>query len=88
MATKDEQLEAEKQLTKALFMLIEGFRALGFDNDYILRKTNLICEQFITEDGEFTEEYLALARQAIEMRKHSMNGHAPSAQPIIVIDTK
>lgn len=68
MATKEEQIQAEEQLSAALYMVVQAFKGLGFDNDHILRITNLVCEEFINKEGKFTEEYIALAKQAIDMR--------------------
>jgi hypothetical protein len=61
--------DAEQQLTQALLMVLKAYRGLGFDDSHILGKANLCLGGFINEQGEFTEEYIALARQAIENRK-------------------
>ena len=71
---KDTRIELDKdtierELTKALKMVVIAIRDLGFNDEHILGKTNLILQDFIDDNGDFTEEYVALARQAIELRK-------------------
>jgi threonyl-tRNA synthetase len=63
--TKD---EIEQQLTSALKMVIDSLSDLGFEDFYILGKVNLILQDFINIEGDFTDEYKALALQAIDMR--------------------
>lgn len=72
--TEDNRIELDKdtierELTKALKMVVMAIRDLGFNDEHILGKTNLILQDFIDDNGEFTEEYVALARQAIELRR-------------------
>jgi len=62
--------QAEQQLTQALYMVLLSYRNdLKFNDEHILGKCNLILQGFITSEGVFTEEYIELARQALEMRK-------------------
>jgi predicted RNase H-like HicB family nuclease len=61
--------EAEQQLTQALRMVLLAYRGLGFDDSHILGKANLCLQGFVNEAGEFTEEYIALAKEAIEQRR-------------------
>jgi hypothetical protein len=64
-----EEATTEQNLTKALKMVLLAYRHLGFEDTHILGKCNLILQGFVNDDGEFTDEYIALARQAIEDRK-------------------
>ena len=59
----------EQNLTLALKLVLEAYRKLGFQDNHILGKANLCLQGFINDQGEFTEEYIALAKQAIEDRK-------------------
>ena len=61
--------DAEQQLSQALVMVLKAYRGLGFDDSHILGKCNLCLGGFINEAGEFTEEYIALAKEAIEQRR-------------------
>ena len=67
--TENFEQTTEKNLTQALKMVLLAYRKLGFEDTHILGKANLVLQGFINDDGEFTEEYVALARQAIEERK-------------------
>ena len=60
---------AEQELTAALKMVVDAFVDLGFEDFYILGKVNLILQQFITAEGDFTDEYKALAKQALDDRR-------------------
>jgi hypothetical protein len=59
----------EKNLTQALKMVLLAYRKLGFEDTHILGKAHLCLQGFVKDDGEFTDEYIALAKQAIEIRK-------------------
>jgi hypothetical protein len=64
-ATKTQREQAEQDLTAALKMVVDALVELGFEDFYILGKVNLILQKFITEGGDFTEEYIKLAKQAL-----------------------
>ena len=71
---KDTQLtkeQVELELTSALKTITLAFRDIGFGDNHILGKVNCILQGFIKDDGDFTDEYKDLARQAIEMRKQT-----------------
>ncbi|CAB5207166.1 hypothetical protein UFOVP180_37 [uncultured Caudovirales phage] len=61
--------QAEQDLTAALKMVVDALAELGFEDFYILGKVNLILQKFITDEGAFTEEYIQLAKQALDDRK-------------------
>lgn len=61
--------DAEQQLSQALLMVLKAYRGLGFDDSHILGKANLCLQGFVNEQGEFTEEYIGLAKEAIEQRR-------------------
>jgi len=69
--TENFEQTTEKNLTQALKMVLLAYRKLGFEDTHILGKANLCLQGFVNDDGEFTEEYVALARQAIEERKRA-----------------
>jgi hypothetical protein len=66
---------AQEELNQALHMIVEAYKGLGFNNDYVVRIVNLITEGFITKDGKFTEEYMTLAKQAIDIRNNANKPH-------------
>ena len=60
--------QIEQELTAALKMVVDSFTHIGFEDFYILGKVNCILEGFIDDNGEFTPEYIALAKKAIDTR--------------------
>jgi hypothetical protein len=66
--TKQQREQAEQDLTAALKMVVDALVDLGFEDFYILGKVNLILQKFVTDDGNFTEEYIQLAKQALNDR--------------------
>jgi hypothetical protein len=60
---------AELELSQALRMVLLAYRDLEFDDFHILGKCNLVLQGFIGEDGDFTEEYIELAKRAIDDRQ-------------------
>ena len=60
---------AEQQLTSALRLVLLAYRDdLKFDDFHILGKCNLILQGFVDEEGDFSEEYKALAQEALKQR--------------------
>lgn len=60
--------QIEQELTAALKLVVDSFTHIGFEDFYILGKVNCILEGFIGENGDFTPEYIALAKKAIDTR--------------------
>jgi hypothetical protein len=58
----------DEVLTASLKLVVDRFVEMGYEENIIFGKVNLIINEFITPEGTFTEEYIALARQALEMR--------------------
>lgn len=56
----------DEVLTASLKLIVDEFTNMGYEDRMIFGKVNLIIQGFITPEGKFTEEYLKLARQAIE----------------------
>ena len=69
----------EIELTKALKMVVDAFTDLGFEDFYILGLVNLIINEHIMANGEFTEEYKKYAALAMK------NSQAPESPGIITI---
>jgi len=61
--------EIERNLTIALKMVVFEFCNLGFDDRHILGLVNLILQDHIQDDGDFTPEYKAMAQNAILMQQ-------------------
>lgn len=59
----------DEVLTASLKLIVDEFTNMGYEDRMIFGKVNLILQGFITPEGKFTEEYLNLARQAIEKRE-------------------
>jgi hypothetical protein len=75
--------QAEQQLTSALRLVLLSYRDdLKFDDFHILGKCNLILQGFIDQDGDFSEEYRALAQQALKQRD------TKEFQETLILDTK
>ena len=58
----------DQVLTASLKLVVDAFTNMGYEEKMIFGKVNLILQGFINAEGEFTEEYLKLARQALEQR--------------------
>lgn len=59
----------DEQLTASLKLIVDAFVNLGYEDMIIFGKVNLIINGFITPEGTFSQEYLALAKQAIDTRE-------------------
>ena len=57
---------ADQILTASLKLIVEEFVNMGYEERMIFGKVNLILQGMITAEGDFTEEYLKLARQALQ----------------------
>jgi len=62
------QPTADEMLTASLKLVVDGFVNMGYDDKMIFGKVNLILQDFITPEGKFSDEYLKLAKQAIDTR--------------------
>lgn len=58
----------DEVLTASLKLVVDRFVEMGYEENIIFGKVNLIINKFITNEGTFTEEYIRLAKQALEMR--------------------
>lgn len=58
----------DQVLTASLKLVVDAFTNLGYEENIIFGKVNLILNGFITPEGDFTEEYVALAKQSLDMR--------------------
>lgn len=58
----------DEVLTASLKLIVDRFIEMGYEENIIFGKVNLIINKFITNEGTFTEEYIKLAKQALEMR--------------------
>ena len=58
----------EDEVLTGLKLVVDRFVELGYEENIIFGKVNLIINKFITNEGTFTEEYIKLAKQALEMR--------------------
>ena len=65
------QPSQDQILTASLKLVVDAFVNLGYEEDIIFGKVNLILNKFITPEGDFTEEYIKLAKVAIETRESS-----------------
>jgi hypothetical protein len=59
------KLEVERNLTIALKMVVYEFSNLGFDDRHILGLVNLILQDHVGDDGDFTPQYKAMAENAL-----------------------
>ena len=73
----------DEVLTASLKLVVDRFVELGYEENIIFGKVNLIINKFITNEGTFTEEYIKLAKQALEMRasKEFKNALLESERP-------
>jgi len=62
------QPTADEMLTASHKLVINGFVGMGYDERIIFGKVNLILQDFITPEGKFSNEYLKLAREALDTR--------------------
>ena len=58
----------DEVLTASLKLVVDRFVEMGYEEKIIFGKVNLILNKFITNEGTFTEEYIKLARQALDMK--------------------
>ena len=58
----------DEVLTASLKLVVDRFVEMGYEEKIIFGKVNLILNKFITNEGTFTEEYIKLARQALDTR--------------------
>ena len=56
---------ADQILTASLKLIIEEFVNMGYEERMIFGKVNLILQGMITPEGDFTQEYMRLAQQAL-----------------------
>ena len=80
----------DEVLTASLKLVVDRFVELGYEENIIFGKVNLIINKFITNEGTFTEEYIKLAKQALEMRASAefkrsleLDNHAPDVSLIL-----
>lgn len=65
----ENKLPTEDQvLTASLKLVVDRFVEMGYEDTIIFGKVNLILNKFITNEGDFTSEYITLAKQALETR--------------------
>jgi hypothetical protein len=65
VSTPPTSQEIERNLTIALKMVVFEFSNLGFDDRHILGLVNLILQDYVGDDGNFTPEYLRMAENAL-----------------------
>jgi hypothetical protein len=58
----------DEVLTASLKLIVDRFVDLGYEENIIFGKVNLILNDFITPEGTFTAEYIKLAESALKMR--------------------
>ena len=65
----ENKLPTEDQvLTASLKLVVDRFVEMGYEDTIIFGKVNLILNKFITNEGDFTAEYIKLAESALKMR--------------------
>ena len=65
----ENKLPTEDQvLTASLKLVIDRFVEMGYEENIIFGKVNLVLNDFITPEGTFTKEYIELAERALKMR--------------------
>jgi hypothetical protein len=65
----ENKLPTEDQvLTASLKLVVDRFVEMGYEDTIIFGKVNLILNKFITNEGDFTSEYIKLAKQALDTR--------------------
>ncbi|CAB4127629.1 hypothetical protein UFOVP94_25 [uncultured Caudovirales phage] len=68
-----DKLEIERNLTIALKMVVYEFSNLGFDDRHILGLVNLILQDHVQDDGDFTPQYKAMASAALRQTQEEEN---------------
>jgi hypothetical protein len=58
----------DEVLTASLKLIVDRFVDMGYEENIIFGKVNLILNNFITPEGGFTPEYIELATNALKMR--------------------
>ena len=58
----------DEVLTASLKLVVDRFVEMGYEENIIFGKVNLILNKFITNEGTFTQEYIDLATKALKMR--------------------
>lgn len=58
----------DEVLTASLKLVVDAFTNLGYEESLIFGKVNLILQGMITAEGTFSEEYVKLAKTAIDIR--------------------
>ena len=58
----------DEVLTASLKLVVDRFIEMGYEENIIFGKVNLIINKFITPEGTFTQEYIDLATNALKMR--------------------
>jgi hypothetical protein len=69
MTTENKNPTADQVLTASLKLIVEEFKAMGYDERIIFGKVNLILQGFITPEGGFTDEYIKLAKEALARKE-------------------
>lgn len=59
----------DQVLTASLKLVVDAFLDLGYEDTVIFGKVNLIINKFITPEGDFTPEYILLAKQVVDRRE-------------------
>jgi hypothetical protein len=59
----------DQVLTASLKLIVDEFVAMGYDERIIFGKVNLILQKFITNEGTFSDEYIKLAKEAMERKE-------------------
>jgi hypothetical protein len=55
-------------LTASLKLIVDEFVNMGYEERMIFGKVNLILQNFITAEGDFTEEYRRMAESALKQQ--------------------
>ena len=58
----------DQVLTASLKLIVDAFVNMGYEDTIIFGKVNLILNGFITPEGDFTEDYVKMAKEAQEYR--------------------
>jgi len=58
----------DEVLTASLKLVVDRFVEMGYEENIIFGKVNLILNKFITPEGTFTQEYIDLATNALKLR--------------------
>jgi len=71
----------DEVLTASLKLVVDSFVNLGYEDNIIFGKVNLILNKFITPEGTFTPEYIALAENALRLRATKQFAESITATP-------